>query len=154
MISLFTIIVSCETRNQYNFKIFNTASKDVIIESSNKHISMFIPSKSEKTMDYMSELENFDPTELIIEDADSLTIVFSDGKKLVSYNESQVIDTLGKLVTVPPRIYNVDTTLFFPVVGINNILLKSEWSVICNDKKSKVCDYEFKITEEYYDQAR
>ena len=145
---------SCETRTQHNFKIYNFSEKSVVLESSNNHLSMYIPAQSEKTMEFISENENFDPSDLIIEDSDELSITFEDGKSFTYYKESQVIDSLGNIINLPKRIVNTDTTLFFPVSGLKNILLKNEWSKSCNDKKNKVCTYEFEISKEFYSFAK
>ena len=84
-IILVTLFSSCETRVQYNFKIYNFSDKNVFLESSNNHISMYIPAQSAKTMEYMSEIESFDPTDLIIEEPTELSVRFSDGKRF-TYN--------------------------------------------------------------------
>jgi hypothetical protein len=61
---------------------------------------------------------------------------------------------MGNLIILPKRIVNSDTSLIFPVVGIKNILSKSEWNESCTDKKNKVCTYEFEITNECYSFAK
>ena len=153
-IILVTLFSSCETRVQYNFKIYNFSDKNVVLESSNNHISMYIPAQSAKTMEYMSEVESFDPTDLIIEEPTELSVSFSDGKSFTYHKESQILDSLGKLINLPKRIVNSDTSIAFPVMGIKNILSKSEWKEICTDKKNKVCTYEFEITKECYSYAK
>ena len=145
---------SCETRTQFNFKIYNFSEKSVVLESSNDHLSMYIPAQSEKTMEFVSENDNFDPSGLIIEDSDELSITFEDGKSFTYYKENQITDSLGKIINLPNRIVNSDTTLFFPVSGLKNILLKNEWSKSCNDKKNKVCTFEFEISKEFYSFAK
>jgi len=153
-IILVTLFSSCETRVQYNFKIYNFSDKNVFLESSNNHISMYIPAQSAKTMEYMSEIESFDPTDLIIEEPTELSVSFSDGKRFTYNKESQILDSLGKVINLPKRIVNSDTSLAFPVMGIKNILSKSDWNESCTDKKNKVCTYEFEITKECYSYAK
>ncbi|MAW65641.1 MAG: hypothetical protein CMD18_05535 [Flavobacteriales bacterium] len=155
---LFIIIYSCQNDVLYVFKVSNSSDKDVIfIEySSNQSINdtIEILIQGHQDWSYPRDKRDPDPFESFIQEDYYVTVIFSDGKKLTYHNEIDVLDSLGNLYTLPQRIQNSDTTLLFPIDGINNIFSKNGWSKNCNNKRKKVCTYEFEITKECYSYAR
>lgn len=158
LIILFMTIYSCQNDVLYVFKVSNSSDKDVIfIEySRNQGINdtIEISIQGHQTWDYPRDKRDPDPFESFLQEDYYVKVIFSDGKKLTYHNEIDVLDSLGKLYTLPQRIQNSDTTLFFPIDGINSIFSKDGWSKNCNNKRNKVCTYEFEITKECYSYAK
>ena len=148
-------ISGCEKSSTYNFLIDNLTQRSILITSSNNELEVFLESCDMNSVVYDVERDSYFPPDLVMNNCDSLKMIFSDGRALTFYNSTEVFDTSGVWIkTLPPRIKGVNGIQNFPVPNIKNVLSEEDWKVDCNKKRKKKCKYLFEITNEYYKLAK